>query len=159
MRLMISEILENASKLRNRDAKINYLRENDSLFLRRILSACYDVRSVWLLPDDDPHYTPAHSSTNHTMLFSESRKLPYFMDAYPGLKQSRRETMFIEFLESIHPKDAAMMLKIRKKKMPYTGITEAIVREAFPDLLHPLEDKDNTEKTNVKITETPPQLG
>lgn len=159
---MISEILEEASKLKSREKKIEFLRSYDSITLRRILSAVYDERCKWLLPDSDPPYHAAHPAFGHEKLYSESRKLYLFLEGgNPNLKQNRRETMFIEFLESIHPREASMMLKIKKKKMPYPGINEDLVREAFPDLLLPKETaQERTEEpTHVENTEAPQALG
>lgn len=150
MKLMISEILEQANKLKNREDKIAFLQQHDSIALRRILAAVYDPRCVFLLPDKDPPYHQSHHSWGHEKLYSESRKLYHFMDGgNPNLSQAKRETMFVEFLESIHPYDASMMLKIRKKRMPYATITETIIRTAFPDLL-PMENKETEENTDVQ---------
>lgn len=154
MKPMISEILENASLMKSRKDKIKYLQSHDSLALRRILHACFDPGVHFLLPDDDPNFKPAFDHFGYTMLYSQSRKLMYFIDGgTPGLNQKRRETMFIEFLESIHPKDAKMMLSIRKKRMPFPTITENLIRETFPNLLSERQsEKEKEETTNVENT-------
>ena len=54
---------------------------------------------------------------------------------YPNLKQVKREQMFIELLENVAPADAKMLCAIKDKKLPFKGITEDMVREAFPGLL------------------------
>jgi hypothetical protein len=43
--------------------------------------------------------------------------------------------MFIEFLEALAPADAELIVSIKEKKLPYKGLTEDIVRAAFPGLL------------------------
>jgi len=43
--------------------------------------------------------------------------------------------LFIEMLETIHPEDAKILLNMIQKKPPVKGLTEKVVKEAFPDLL------------------------
>lgn len=59
----------------------------------------------------------------------------------PNLKPVRREFLFIQLLESIDSEDAKLLLAVKEKKLPFKGITEKTVRQAFPDLL-PLEGND-----------------
>jgi hypothetical protein len=47
----------------------------------------------------------------------------------------RRETKFIQLLESIHAEDAIIVLNMVAKKAPVKGLTKKIVEEAFPNLL------------------------
>jgi hypothetical protein len=44
--------------------------------------------------------------------------------------------MFIQLLEAIHPEDAKIVLQMKDKK-PFKGVSAAIVREAFPNLIPP----------------------
>jgi hypothetical protein len=68
--------------------------------------------------------------------------LIYFVEnSGHNLKPLKRETMFVEFLESLAPKDAELILAIKDKKLPFKGITEDIVREAFPELFPAQETK------------------
>ena len=47
----------------------------------------------------------------------------------------KREQVFLGILESIHPEDAELVLKMVEKKMPVKGLTRKIVQEAYPGLL------------------------
>jgi hypothetical protein len=38
-------------------------------------------------------------------------------------------------LESVHPKDALILLAMKEKKLPYKGITKALIQKAFPGLV------------------------
>jgi hypothetical protein len=38
-------------------------------------------------------------------------------------------------LESIHPKEAKVLIAVKDKKLPYKGLTKKLVEEAFPGLL------------------------
>jgi hypothetical protein len=69
-------------------------------------------------------------------LYQEQRRLYLFIaGGHPDLSQLRRETLFIQVLESIPPEEAELLLAVKDKKLPYKGITKEIVQEAFPGLL------------------------
>ena len=51
---------------------------------------------------------------------------------YPQMKPIKRETLFIEFLESIDPDDAKMILSMKDKKSPYKGLTKKLITDTFP---------------------------
>ena len=46
----------------------------------------------------------------------------------------KREKIYIGLLESIHPEDAKVVINMVNRKRPAPGITENIVKEAFPSL-------------------------
>jgi hypothetical protein len=70
------------------------------------------------------------------VLYAEVRKLYLFVKGgNDNLKPLRRETLFIQLLESLAPADADLLCAIKDKKMPYKGIDAKIIREAFPGLL------------------------
>ncbi len=150
MKKPISHILKEASEKSPKE-KIKFLRENDHMVLRAILQCAYNPNIKFLLPEDDPKYKSSPDSIGYEKLYSETRKIYLFIEGgNPNLKQSRREELFIQFLEAIHPDDAEMMLKVRKKQLPYKGLSEKVIREAFPDLLP--EKKEEEVKTNVENT-------
>ena len=49
------------------------------------------------------------------------------------MKPLRRETMFIELLESVNKDDAKLLISIKDGKLPYNGITKKLVQEALPE--------------------------
>lgn len=140
-RVGIAEFFDKVSKLKKRDEKIAALQYNDSFEIRTILQGAFDPRIKWLLPEGEPPYNPNKLVDQENVLIKECRKLVYFIEGgAPNLKQLRRETMFVELLESVAPADAKLLCAIKEKKFPYKGITVDIVREAFPNLL-PEESK------------------
>ena len=74
----------------------------------------------------------------HGALTSELRRMYLFVDGptetQQKLKQQRREALFIELLESVHPDDAKLLLSMKERKLPVKGITRKLVAEAFPNL-------------------------
>jgi hypothetical protein len=132
----VAEFLDKVSKLKTKEEKIAALRHNDSTVLRMVLQGAFDPNVKWQLPEGVPPYKPNDLTDQEHIFVRESRKLPYFIEGmYPTLKQVKRESMFIELLESVDPKDALLLCSIKDKKLPYKGLTSAIVKEAFPELV------------------------
>ena len=135
MRVGVAEFLEKVSKLKKKEEKIAALKANDSFVLRTILQGAFDPRIKWLLPEGEPPYKPNDLVDQENVLIKDARKLAYFVEGpYPGLKQVKREAMFIELLETVAPADAKMLMAIKDKKSPFKGLTAEVAKQAFPDL-------------------------
>lgn len=131
----IAEFLEKVGKLKRTQEKVDALKYNDSMVLRIILQAAYDPDVKWALPPGVPPYKPNEIVDQEHVLIKDCEKLKYFIigfyDTLPSLK---RETMFVEFLERLAPKDAELICTIKDKK-PIKGITYQHVVEALPGLI------------------------
>jgi hypothetical protein len=136
MRLAIYEILQNASKLTKKEEKIQYLRNNYNPVLGNILKYTFDNQFIWDLPPGDPPYKPCEYPDSHGMLYTEARKLYLFLrGGNPNLTPFKRETLFINLLETVHPEDAKLLLSVKDKKLPYKGLTLNLIKEAYPGLI------------------------
>lgn len=136
MILGVSEILEKASQISDRGERIAFLQKNSSVPLHTVLQGAFDTRIKWLLPEGEPPYKPNDLVDQQHVFFSECRKMYLFVDGGNNdLKPLRREALFVQMLERVDPKDAKLLLAIKDKHMPYPGITEDVIREAFPGLL------------------------
>jgi len=133
----ISEIIKEASELRTRQEKIDFLRQYDSSALRIVLQYALDSNIKFLLPEGEPPYKPNEYDESRYWLYSEARKLYLFVEGgNDNLKPNRREMLFVSFLESIDPEDAKLILSVKDKKLPVKGITPKLVNEAFGDLVN-----------------------
>jgi hypothetical protein len=136
MKLGIAEILKKASSITDDVARIGYLRQNQSTTLHMILRGAFDPTIKWVLPEGNPPYKPNDLVDQQHRLFTEARKLYLFVEGgSPNLKQLRRETLFVELLETVDPEDAKLLLAIKDKTLPYPGVTLDIVNQAFPGLI------------------------
>jgi len=136
MRKSISEIIEDCGKSKKKDDKVAVLRANDSAVLRAILKYAYDPQIEWLLPTGKPPYKPSQAFDGQGMLFTETRRLYLFVrGGNDRLTPLRREALFIGLLEALDPKDAELVCAVKDRKLPH-GVTEAVVRAAFPGLLN-----------------------
>lgn len=139
MRLGLFQILEEASKLKSAEDKVNYLRAQNNNALMLILKYAYDPTIIWDLPEGAPPYKPCPYPAQELRLMSEVRRLYLFVKGgNPNLTKLKREALYIELLESIHPKDAELLNSMKEKKIPYKGITAKLVKEAFPGLIEEL---------------------
>jgi hypothetical protein len=140
MRVGVAEFLEKVSKLKKKEDKVEALRSNDSYVIRTILQGAFDPRIKWLIPEGTPPFKVNQLVDQENVLIKEARKLVYFVDGGGNnLKPLKRETMFIEFLESLAPADAIMICAIKEKKLPWKGITVDIINEAYPNFI-PVEE-------------------
>jgi hypothetical protein len=138
MRKSVAEILEEISALKKKEDKITKLRENVSnMVMMKILQWTYDQRIKWLLPEGEVPYNPTKYLDQEGNLYNEARRLYLFVEGgNPNLKQIRREFLFIQLLETLSPKEAQLMASVKDKKLPFKGISEKLVQEAFPGLIN-----------------------
>lgn len=138
VKLNIYEILEKASAASGKAQKIKILRENETWALKDVLRATYDDSIEFLLPTGAaPPYEPAPEESHPSNLLTQNKKFQYFVNTATArrLDKIKREKIFINLLESIHPKDAEVMLLVINKKTLGKGITKKLVQEAFPGLI------------------------
>ena len=134
---LISDIFKEVEKTTGRKNKIAKLQEHqDNKTFMQILEAVSDVRVIFELPEGTPPYNSSDDMIDNTGgLYQEIRKMYIFTKNRRSaeIHRIKRERIFIEFLESIHPEDAKLMLSVKDKKLPYKGITTKLIEEAFPE--------------------------
>lgn len=135
MQIGLAEFLEKVGKLKRTQEKIDAIAANDSLPLRIILQAAYDPNVVWQLPEGAPPYKPNDLEDQEGVLVREAQKLTYFIKGFhENLTQVKRESMFVQLLENVTPKDAELLCLIKDKK-PIKGITLEHVTKGLPGLI------------------------
>ena len=134
--LAISQIIENAGKLTTPVEKAQYLRDHNSDTLRYILELAFYPGVKWELPEGAPPYKPMETPENwgHNRLPKELRKFQYFLKG-STLNPIKRESIFIEVLETVSPEEAKLVLMMKDKKLTYKGITRKLIEEALPEIL------------------------
>lgn len=131
----ISWILDFTSKLPNEEEQIKCLQANDNTAMLIILKLCFDPNIKWLLPEGDAPYKPCEYPNVDNMLYAEARRLYLFVEGgNMNLTQLKRESMFVDLLQSINPDDAKLLISIKDKNLPYKGLTSKTVLKAFPGL-------------------------
>jgi len=133
---LLTEILTKVNNAKMKDDKIKVLRDNDSVPLRQILKGAFDPKIEWDLPEGSPPYkvNEAPAGTEHTLLFTESKRLWHFVKgADPKLSKTKKEMMYIQLLEGLHADEAKLLISVKEKNLnsTYKGLTDAVVKEAF----------------------------
>ena len=158
------EVLSLASNQRSNAKKVEVLRKYEHNSIKAIFIWNYDDSSISLLPPGEVPYSSLKDEQNSsgtlstkigqqtsTMQFNntvnankgfttlrrEWTKLYNFVkggnDKLNGL---RRETMFIQILEGLHPLDAEILCLVKDKKLyDKYKITKENVSEAYPDIV------------------------
>lgn len=135
---LIDTIFTDLEKISSRKQKVNFLKSHrPNNVMLRLLKYTFDPNIEFDLPEGDPPYRPNEElDDDHSGLYQEDRRLYLFIKGgNPDLQKMKREMLFIEVLESIHPKEAKVLLAVKDKKLPYKGLTKKLVEEAFPGLL------------------------
>lgn len=138
MAKMISTVLAECNRLKSREERIEYLQKNNTTPLRDILRIAFDDDVVSIMPAGSPPYKAddAPDGYEKSTLHKEYKKFKFFFKGgAPGVTQVKRETMFINMLETIHFSEAELLIAAKDKNLPYRTITKKLVQDAFPNLI------------------------
>jgi hypothetical protein len=133
---LVYEVLQDVLNAETKEDRIKILKKNESWPLKDIIRGTMDETVKWNLPKGAPPYTPNVEGSAPSSLAKQHKKFVNFVKGGPGdnLPPIRRENLFVEILEAIHPKDALLVIDmINKKRMK--GLTRKVVYESFPGLL------------------------
>ena len=134
----IHEILNLVEEQKTKAKKIDILREYRDDSLTAILIWNFDDSVVSAVPEGQVPYkeNEVPVGTDHTSLRREWKNLFHFIKGgNDSLSALRRETMFIQMLEGLHPEEAKIICLVKDKNLTQTyNLTQDIVAEAFPDI-------------------------
>lgn len=131
-------MFERQQKLIKIADKVKNLRENNSQALLYFLKLAHsDVE--WLLPEGTPPHKAekgAHGLTPSNLMREMRTMYLYLRGGNDGLAPRRREVLFQQLLERIHPTEAAMIVAAKDGKFVNAyRVPKKIVDAAFPGLL------------------------
>jgi hypothetical protein len=134
----MSEILELASKQRSVAKKVEVLQEYSTDALKAILIWNFDDTAVSMVPEGEVPYekNDVPIGTDHTSLRKEWKNLYHFVQGGNNtLSPIRRETMFIQMLEGLHPDEADILCLVKDGRLSEKyKITKEVVGKAYPDI-------------------------
>lgn len=135
---LLHELLEETQEAKTRADRIEIFKKNDSFVLRTILQLAYSKSIELDFPSGPPPYKPNDAPTGLELarLKNIIRGLGNCVkgNKTPNMK---KEKIFIGILESVHPKDAEVIIAAKDKALSklYSKITENLVEKTFPALL------------------------
>ena len=134
----LHEILELASKQRAKAKKVEILQQYENDALSTIFIWNFDETVISVLPPGEVPFNKNEVpvGTDHTSLRREYKHLYNFVKGgNDGLSGLRRETMFIQMLEGLHPEEAEILCLCKDKKLADKyKISYDIVKQAYPDI-------------------------
>ena len=134
----IHEVLELASKQRSKAKKVEILQEYSSDALKTLFIWNFDDTVISMIPEGHVPYkeNEVPVGTDHTSLRREYKHLYNFVKGgNDSLSSLRRETMFIQILEGLHPEEAKVLCLVKDKTLQSKyKITYDVAREAYPDI-------------------------
>ena len=134
----MNEILELVSEQKTHAKKVAVLQEYECVALKSIFIWNFDDSVISLLPQGNVPYKPNENplGTDHSSLRREQKNLYMFVKGgNDALSTIRRETIFIQLLEGLHPKEAEIVIAVKDKGLEdLYDIDIDVVEEAFPDI-------------------------
>ena len=134
----LHEILELASKQRAKAKKVEILQQYENDALKTIFIWNFDETVISVLPVGEVPFNKNEVpvGTDHTSLRREYKHLYNFVKGgNDGLSGLRRETMFIQMLEGLHPEEAEILCLCKDKRLADKyKISYDVVKQAFPDI-------------------------
>ncbi len=137
----VAEIFSEASKLKAKKDKVEFLSQySHRKDLEHIVKGAYHPAIVWLIPDGPLPEGVQFSDVPAVDLADDRlirayRQFQYLVKGGPDMKQSKREEVYLNILRSIHVSEAKLLMSVVSKKIPYKGMTRALMLETFPDWL------------------------
>ena len=134
----VHEILEEVYKQKTVAKKVEVLQKYRNDGLTSILIWNFDETVLSLLPEGEVPFNKNEVpiGTDHTSLRKEWKNLYHFVKGgNDKLSKTRRETMFIQMLEGLHPDEAQIICLVKDGNLSSKyKITKDHVSKAFPDI-------------------------
>jgi hypothetical protein len=134
----MNEILELVCSQKTKEDKIRVLKEYQTPALMSLFIWNYDDSVISVLPEGEVPYQPNESplGVDHSSLRKDYRNLYNFVKGgNDSLSKVRRETIFIQILESLHPSEAEILILVKDKKLETKyPVGFDVVQEAYPEI-------------------------
>ena len=134
----MNEILELANEQTTHAKKVAVLQEYECMVLKSLFIWNFDDSVISLLPEGKVPYKPNENplGTDHSSLRREQKSLYNFVKGgNDQLSTIRRETIFIQMLEGLHPKEADIVIAVKDGALEdMYDISFEVVEEAYPDI-------------------------
>ena len=137
---LVSELFRAVHGAKTKDKKIAILKEHIRDDVKAILIWNFDKGIESAVPEGDVPYKKNDSpegSAGHTRLVHEWRTLYNFIrGGNDKLSNMRRETLFVQLLESLQESEAEIVCLAKDKDLQSKyRITRNVVEEAYPDVV------------------------
>lgn len=145
MEISLHEFFEKVVEEKSINKKAEMLKDRGTVGLKAILRATYDKKVNFLIPDSPPPFEENDApgwDLAGMKLEKAAEKIGQFVEVDgvetvqgKGLAPMRRESLFIQLLENLHPTEIPILLGAVRGRLPYKGITKRLVQQAFPGMI------------------------
>ena len=137
MELEVFEILERFETITSKNERVKFLQEHSRPALKDVVRGCFDESLEFVLPAGTPPYTPNRPESTPSSLRKLHRQFGDFVRGARSavIPQFKLERQFVLMLESIHPSDALVVLKMINKEQPAKYLTRNLAVETWPGLI------------------------
>jgi hypothetical protein len=130
----LPEILEAINK--DASKAVEY---KDNFAFKTVLKCAFDVEYRFNLPEGAPPFKPSAQPLGMAPvhIMNESRRFYIFTKFSDVQQRIRREQLFVQLLEAIHPTEAKILIAVKDQVLDsiYPKITAEFVKANFPDVL------------------------
>ena len=136
---LVSELFKAVHGKKDKKGKADLLSQHKRDDVKALLIWNFDKQIRSAIPEGDVPYKKNEAPINsggHTRLVHEWRTLyNYVRGGNDKLSQMKRETMFIQILQGLHPLDAEILCLVKDKELQKKyKITRSMVEDAYPDI-------------------------
>jgi Family of unknown function (DUF6433) len=152
MSLTIAEIVGKLKRAKTKNERVQILKDNDCAALRGIIRMNFDESLALSLPKGRPPFkstTVPDGFAKTTLKASAKGWYVFVKELSPNVKQSNREAMFIQLLESLDKSEAEILLSAKDGELDL-GLTKKAINEVFPGLIKSEGSKDGGKKESAK---------
>lgn len=138
--MLVSELFDLVEKEKSQDGKIFLLRKHQLNVVKAILHMNYEGAVNFLLPEGTPPYKKESEipiGYEKTTLNMELKRFYLWFDQTLNISKVKRESLFIEMLEGLHPSEAEIICLAKDKLLhsKYKSLTLDLTKLAFPDMI------------------------
>jgi hypothetical protein len=147
MTKLIPEILGEFDKCKKKQQRVDVLNKYSTHpHFPWVMDFTFNDRYEFLLPQegDFPEYKEDDSpiGLSPQNLGDVLKRVYLFLKGHPGadgIPQIKRETIFLEMLETIHPSEVEVLKCMVRKKSPTKFLTKALLEEVYPKMFNKKE--------------------
>jgi hypothetical protein len=131
------EVFEQLEKSKSKQERVEILKNGTSIPIKLILQCAFSKSIIFDLPEGAPPYRQDKNPAGlqQTSLKQAIQILTRLTTNNVRLNRFRKEKLFIQLLETVHAKDAVIIIAAKDKTLHelYPLLTESLVVESFPE--------------------------
>ena len=135
--LLFNEIMKTANDIEVLEDRVRFLRSYDSKSLRILIKAGYNSKIQWDLPEGSVPFMAIEGPARTNLLKASQDLYVFIKGGADTVPQIRKQSLFIQLLESVSPEEAEILIFMKDKAMEelFPNVTMNVIELAFPTTL------------------------